>query len=62
MFKIVVSKINDHDSLQNLINNTKVNRFGGCFTPDRSHPPAKIAEFADKYRQLQCSKGREPRE
>ena len=52
--------MNDNYSLQNLINNTHVNRFGGYLTPGRSYPPEKIADFFDKHHQFQCSNDREP--
>ena len=60
MLKIVIASTNDNDSLQNLISNADVNRFGGYFTLGRSCPPAKIAEFVDEHHQFQCFHGREP--
>ena len=52
--------MNDDDSLQNLVNKTQVNRFGGYYMPGKSYSPERIAEFVDLYHKFIECNGKEP--
>ena len=52
--------MNQANSLQNQINNTGINRFGGHCTPGVSYSPARIAECVGKYHEFKDNVGREP--
>ena len=46
------------DSLQNRVNNTKVNRFGGYFTSGKSYSPERLTECIDKFHDFHKNHGR----
>ena len=52
--------MDEPDSLQNQVNNTKINHFGSYCTPGKSFSPEKIAECIDKFRKFKDHTGKDP--
>ena len=52
--------MNDDDSLQNQVNKTQVNRFGGYYVRGKSYSPERIAECADMCHKFIEHNGKEP--
>ena len=52
--------MNDDNELENKINKTKVNRFGGYCTPGLSFAPSRMAECMDKHLEFKDNHSRCP--
>ena len=52
--------MNNPGSLQNRVNNTKANRFGGYFMSGKSYSPKRLAECIDKFNDFHKNHGRYP--
>ena len=52
--------MNNPDSLQNRVNNTKVNRFCGYFTSGKSYSPERLAKCIDEFNDFHENYGRYP--
>ena len=52
--------MNNSDSLQNRVNNTKVNRFGACFTSGKGYSPERLAECISMFHEFHENHERHP--